>query len=233
MVYWYKLKTRSPYYQSTYAINHIYFFKKQMHCFFASTLLFLYTFLAIYLVQLYLDSKEIKSVNLKGNQSLIFIGRTDVEAEAPIIWPPDLKNWLTGKDPDAGKDWRKGEKGTEDEMVGWHHDLMNMSVSKLQELVMDREAWRAAVHPWCRKESDMTERLSWTELMSPVTRLDTQMSSDKIMVTYPLYPPARLSSWRWRPGYTDHSHPSTCHWSRLHSVLSQCLLSQAKWKEIL
>jgi len=69
-----------------------------------------------------LDSKEIKPVNPKGNQSWIFIGRTDAEAEAPILWPPDTKNWLIGKDPDTGKDWRWEEKGTtEDEMVGWHH----------------------------------------------------------------------------------------------------------------
>ena len=70
-----------------------------------------------------LDSKEIQLVNPKGNQSWIFIGRTDAEAETPILWPPDVKNWLFGKDPDAGKDW-KWEKGmTEDEMVGWHHRL--------------------------------------------------------------------------------------------------------------
>ena len=71
-----------------------------------------------------LNSKEIKPVNPKGNQSWIFIGRTDAEAEAPILWPPDTKGWLIGKDPDAGKDWRQEEKGTtEDEMVGWHHWL--------------------------------------------------------------------------------------------------------------
>ena len=71
-----------------------------------------------------LDCKEIKSVNPKGNQPWIFIGRTDAKAEAPILWPPDVKNWLIGKDPDAGKDWRQEEKGTtEDEMVGWHHWL--------------------------------------------------------------------------------------------------------------
>ena len=69
-----------------------------------------------------LDCKEIQPVNPKGDQSWIFIGRTDAEAEAPILWPPDAKNWLIGKDPDAGKDWRWEEKGTtEDEMVGWHH----------------------------------------------------------------------------------------------------------------
>ena len=71
-----------------------------------------------------LDCKEIKTVNPQGNQSWIFIGRTDAEAETPILWPPDAKNWLVGKDSDAGKDWRREEKGmTEDEMVGWHHLL--------------------------------------------------------------------------------------------------------------
>ena len=71
-----------------------------------------------------LDFKEIKPVNSKGNQPWIFIGRTDVEAEGPILWPPDAKNWLIGKDPDVEKDWRQEEKGmTEDEMVGWHHLL--------------------------------------------------------------------------------------------------------------
>ena len=72
----------------------------------------------------YLDCKEIKPVNPKENQSWIFIGRTDAETETLKQWPPDVKNWLTGKDPDAGKDWRQEEKGTaKDEMVGWHHQL--------------------------------------------------------------------------------------------------------------
>ena len=71
-----------------------------------------------------LDFKEIQAVHPKGNQPWIFIGRTDAEAETPILWPPDVKNWLIWKDPDAGKDWRQKEKGTtEDEMVGWHHRL--------------------------------------------------------------------------------------------------------------
>ena len=71
-----------------------------------------------------LNCREIKPVNPKGNQTWIFIGRTDAEAETPIFWPPDAKNWLTGKDPDAGKDWKQEEKGkTEDEMFGWHHWL--------------------------------------------------------------------------------------------------------------
>ena len=75
-------------------------------------------------LECHLDCKEIKPVHLKGNQPWIFIGRTDAEAETPILWPPDAKNWLIGKDSDAGEDWRQAEKGTtEDEMVGWHHRL--------------------------------------------------------------------------------------------------------------
>ena len=84
---------------------------------------------------------RIQPVNPKGNQSWIFIGRTDAEAETPIFWPPDAKNWLLGKDPGAGKDWRWEEKETtEDEMVGCITDAMDMSLSRLRELVMDREA---------------------------------------------------------------------------------------------
>ena len=80
-----------------------------------------------------LDSKEIKPVHPKGNQSWIFIGRTDTKAEAPILWPPDAKSWLIGKDPDAGKDWRQEEKWTtEDETVGWHHRFDGQEFEQVQ-----------------------------------------------------------------------------------------------------
>ena len=106
-----------------------------------------------------LDCKEIKPIILKGNQYWVFIGRTD--AEAPILWPPDVKSWLTGKDPDAGKDWRRKEKGmTEDEMVGWITDSMEMSLSRLWEMVTDREAWRAAaIHGVAKSQTRLSD---WT-----------------------------------------------------------------------
>ena len=110
-----------------------------------------------------LDCKEIKPVNPKGNQSWIFIGRTDAKAEVPILWPPDAKNWLIGKDPDAGKDWRQEEKGTtEDEMVGWHHRLDRHEFDQAPG-VGDGQGNLACCSPWSCKQLDTTEQLNWTE----------------------------------------------------------------------
>ena len=109
-----------------------------------------------------LDCKDIKPVNPKGTHSWMFIGRTDAEAAAPILWPPELKNWLFGKDPDAGKDWRREEKGmTENEMVGWHHRLEGHGFEQALG-VGDGQGSLVCCSPWSCKES--TERQNWTEL---------------------------------------------------------------------
>ena len=110
-----------------------------------------------------LDSKEITPVHHKGNLSWIFIGRTDAEAEATILRPPDVKNGLIGKDPDAGKDWRQEEMGTtEDAMVGWHHWLAHEFEQVLGVAV--GQGGLACRNPWGCRETDTTERLNWTEL---------------------------------------------------------------------
>ena len=102
-----------------------------------------------------LNCKEIKPVNPKGNQPWIFIGRTDAEAAAPILWPPDAKSWLTGKDPDAGKDWGQEEKGEEeDEMVGWHHWLNEHEFEQTPGHNAGQESL-ACCSLWVHKELDM------------------------------------------------------------------------------
>ena len=106
-----------------------------------------------------LDCKEIKPVNPKGSRSWIFIGRTDAEAETPILWSPDEKNWLIGKDPDAEKDWRQEGKGTtENEMVWWHHWLNGHEFEQTLGVCL------VCCSSWGHKESDTTEELNWTEL---------------------------------------------------------------------
>ena len=109
-----------------------------------------------------LDCKEIKPVHPKGDQSWVFIGRTDVEAESPVLWPPDVKNWLIWKDPDAGKDWgQKGKETTEDEMVGWHHRLNGHGLGWTPG-VGDRQGGLARCSSWGTKS--WTRLSNWTEL---------------------------------------------------------------------
>ena len=120
-----------------------------------------------------LDCKEIKPVNPKGTQPRIYIGRTDVEAEAPILRPPgvkDLKSWLIGKDPDAGKDWKQEEKGAiEDEMIGWHHRLNGHEFEQAPRDGEDRESWRAAAHGVVKSRAQLSDWTTATELNSMFT----------------------------------------------------------------
>ena len=129
-----------------------------------------------------LDCKETQPVHPKGNQSWIFIGRTD--GETPILWPPDAKNWPIGKDPDAGKDWRQEEKGTtQDEMVGWHHRLNGHEFEQVPA-VGDGQGSLACCSPWGCKEFDVTEWVNWTDIKmsswwkNALTKFNTQLNKN-------------------------------------------------------
>ena len=119
-----------------------------------------------------MDSKEIQPVNPRGSQSRMFIGRTDAEAEAEalILWSPDAKNWLPGKNSDAGKDWRQEEKGTiEDKMVGWHYWLNGHEFEQALG-VGDGQGSLVCCSPWGHKESDTSERMNWTKQLNPLPK---------------------------------------------------------------
>ena len=126
-----------------------------------------------------LGCKELQPAHLKGDH-LVIIGRTDAEAETPILWPPDAKSWLIGKDPNARKDWGQEEKGmTEDEIIGWHHQLNGHGFGWTPG-VGDGRGGVACWGLWGRKESDTTEQLNWTELK----KLWDYQSHDKITTKY-------------------------------------------------
>ena len=157
-----------------------------------------------------LDSKENKPVNPKGHQLWIFIGRT--EAEAPILWPPDAKSWLTGKDPNAGKDWGQEKKGaTDDEMVGWHHQLYGHELGKLQEMgepgILQSVGFQRVGHDW------VTE-LNWTY------HIENTICNGRV-------PPARLGAsqgpdtYPWSIQFSP-MHRSHCLAFTRHSVSSDC-----------
>ena len=139
-----------------------------------------------------LDCKEIQPVHPKGNQSWMFIRRTD--AETPILWPLDAKNWLIGKDPDAGKDWGQEEKGmTEDEMVGWHHQLDGYGFGWTPG-VGDGQGGLVCCGSWGRKESDTTEWLNWTELncrLQGILNLILWKLRENTLLMFPPPPPSK------------------------------------------
>ena len=127
-----------------------------------------------------LDCKEIQPVHSEGDQPWDFFGRNDAKAETPILWPPDAKSWLIGKDSDAGRDWRQEEKGmTEDEMAGWHHWLDGHEFGWTPG-VGDGQGSLACCDSWGRKELDMTEQLNWTELI-----LFNSLNSGKDLYFFP------------------------------------------------
>ena len=134
-----------------------------------------------------LNCKEIQPVHPKRDQSWVFLGRTDAEAETPILWPPDVKSWLIGKDPDAGKDWGQEEKGaTEYEVVGWHHRPDEHEFGWTLG-VGDGQGGLAGCSSWGRKELDTTERLNWAELIQSKASIGSEAEVDFFFLEFPCF----------------------------------------------
>ena len=176
-----------------------------------------------------LDCKEIQPVHPKGNRSWVFIARTDVEAATPVLWPPHVKSWLTGKDSDARRDWRQEEKGTtEDEMAGWHHRLDGREFEWTPG-VGDGQGGLACCDLWGHKESDMTEWLNWTKLKElrkdnrPAENVELAVKRVRCRVDFPI-----------PEGETDSPYHATVWsvWLNYHLFGSQhlvCLPKKKHW----
>ena len=135
-----------------------------------------------------LDCKESQPLQSKGDQSWMFFGRTDAKAETPVLWPPDAKSWLIGKDPNAGRDGGQEEKGTtEDEMAGWHHRL-NGREFEWTPGVGDGQGGLVCCDSWVHKESDRTERLNWTEESSEMQMENIKWKWSRSVVSNSLRP---------------------------------------------
>ena len=162
-----------------------------------------------------LDCKEIQPVHSEGDQSWVFIGRTDAEAETPILWPPDVKSWLIWKDPGARKDWGQEEKGTtENEMAGWHHRLDGHGFGWTLG-VGDGQGGLACCGSWGHKESDRTERLNWTEIQSQISPLiwGPQFSLDIIKSTHSLFLSflgLKIDNWNYIIGQVEKENIYMC-----------------------
>ena len=139
-----------------------------------------------------LDCKEIKPVHPKGNLPWIFIGRTDAEGEAPILWPPDTKSWVTGKDPEAGKDWRQEEKGTR--WLDGIANSMDMSLSKLWEIVKDREGWCTSVHGVAKSWTQLSD---WTELRRHIKKQRYYFANDGPLFKAMVFPVVMYGCESW------------------------------------